>query len=113
MFDVCTGLHKIRHIICCETSWQVSRHVSNFQHSDWTNDKYLRRTFKYSYGGLGNNLELVGFFFNADCVGNLSLESQLLDICGGVEVLSKTNYGYWFLHFKKLNILHIKNLLGS
>jgi hypothetical protein len=35
-------------------------------------------------------LELVGFFFNADCLGETwSLESQLLDICGGVEVLSQ------------------------
>jgi hypothetical protein len=37
-----------------------------------------------------------------------SLESQLLDICGGVEVLCKENYDYLFFHLKNLNILHKK-----
>lgn len=34
-------------------------------------------TFKYenSYGGVGNNLELVGFFY-ADCVGDLEFRKS-------------------------------------
>ncbi len=60
-------------------------------------------TFKYenSYGGVGNNLELVGFYLLI-VQETWSLESQLLDICGGVEVLCKKTYDYLFFHLKKI-----------
>jgi hypothetical protein len=38
MFDACDGLHKAGHIVCYG---QVSRHVSNPHHSDWTYFLYL------------------------------------------------------------------------
>lgn len=50
----------------------ISKHVSNCRHNDWT---YVKKIFKYLkrtstcgilYGGLNNNLELVGGFFCAD-----------------------------------------------
>jgi hypothetical protein len=63
----------------------VSKHLSNCRHNDWT---YVKQLFKYLrrastrgifYGGLNNNLELVGGFFVPIGQEIWSLKNQNLD----------------------------------
>lgn len=65
---------------------QVSRHVSNPCHSDWT---YIKRIFKYLrgtsthgifYGGPNNSLELIGLY-NANWARNLESKNSTFGYC--------------------------------
>jgi hypothetical protein len=65
---------------------QVSRHVSNPRHNDWT---YIKRVFKYlrgtstrgiSYGGPNNSLELIGLY-NVNWARKLESKKSTFGYC--------------------------------
>ncbi len=65
---------------------QVSRHVSNPHHSDWTDVKkifkYLRGTSTHGIfnGGPNNSLELIGLY-NANWARNLESKKSTFGYC--------------------------------